>query len=376
MSEFSSLAVQPRRQAGTAPRRVLIVSDAAPHRNGVGAYYQDLMHHLGPWVDRIDIISPAIVDGQWQGGWMLPLPGDATQKFCIPNLMRLRQQMEAFAPDVVVIPTPGLFGMFGARYARQQGARVLVGFHTWYEKLTELYWNRVQGSLTRGYFEVSNRLIFRNADVVLANSEEMVGIAERIGAQQAALMGTPVSPLFLQRTPPRAPGAVRSVLFAGRLAAEKNLEGLIESARALPQLQYSIAGDGPQRALVEAAAEELPNLNYIGWLDREGLLAAMDSHDALILPSHVESFGTIALEAMARQRLVVVSNACGIADWPELAQPLLVKSADEDVTDVLRRALQLSEFEVAARARQARQAVVKHNDANLSLWLDFITGVS
>ena len=107
MSELTSLAIQPRRQAGTAPRRVLIVSDAAPHRNGVGAYYQDLMHHLGPWVDRIDIISPAIVDGQWQGGWMLPLPGDATQKFCIPNLMRLRQQMEAFDPDVVVIPTPG-----------------------------------------------------------------------------------------------------------------------------------------------------------------------------------------------------------------------------------------------------------------------------
>ncbi|WP_108125220.1 glycosyltransferase [Saccharospirillum mangrovi] len=376
MQEFASVAVQPRRRSNAAPRRVLIVSDAAPHRNGVGAYYQDLMHHLGPWVEDIDIISPAIVDGQWQGGWMFPLPGDATQKFCVPNLLRLRQQMEAFAPDVVVIPTPGLFGMFGARYGRQMGARVLVGFHTWYEKLTELYWNRVQGSLTRGYFEVSNRFIFRNADVVLANSDEMVGIAERIGAAQAALMGTPVSPLFLQRTPPRAPTAVRSVLFAGRLAAEKNLEGLLEAARALPQLRFSVAGDGPQRELIETAAQELPNLDYIGWLDREGLLAAMDAHDALILPSHVESFGTIALEAMARQRLVIVSDACGIAEWSELASALLVKSADEDVASVLRRATQLSEFEVAASARQARQAVVQHNQANLSLWLDFITGVS
>lgn len=376
MHDRSALALQPRRQSGAATRRVLIVSDAAPHRNGVGAYYQDLMHHLGPRVEQIEIISPSIIDGQWQGGWMLPLPGDATQKFCIPNLLRLRQQMEDFAPDVVVIPTPGLFGMFGARYGRQMGARVLVGFHTWYEKLTELYWNRVQGSLTRGYFEVSNRLIFRNADVVLANSDEMVGIAERIGAPRAALMGTPVSPLFLERTPPRAPGSVRSVLFAGRLAAEKNLEGLLDAARALPQLRFSVAGDGPQRALVEAAAAELPNLDYIGWLDRQGLLRAMDSHDALILPSHVESFGTIALEAMARQRLVVVSDACGIADWAELASTLLVKAGDEDVTAVLRRAMMLSEFEVASRARQARQAVVQHNQANLDLWLDFITGAS
>jgi len=373
MRNQTSLALQPNRSFDSAPRRVLIVSDAAPHRNGVGAYYQDLMHHLGPWVEQIDIISPAIVDGQWQGGWMLPLPGDATQKFCIPNLLQLRQQIEAFAPDVVVIPTPGLFGMFGARYARQLGARVVVGFHTWYEKLTELYWNKVQGSLTRGYFEVSNRLIFRNADVVLANSEEMVGIAERIGARAAALMGTPVSPLFLQREPPRAPSGVRSVLFAGRLAAEKNLEGLLDAARALPDLRFAIAGDGPQRALVEAAASELPNVDYIGWLDREGLLAAMDAHDALVLPSHVESFGTIALEAMARQRLVVVSDACGIADWQELAQTLVVKSSDEDVAAVLKRAMALSEFEVAARARQARQAVVQHNQANLDLWLDVIT---
>lgn len=373
MQERTSLALQPNRSTDSALRRVLIVSDAAPHRNGVGAYYQDLMYHLGPQVACIDIISPAIVDGRWQGGLMLPLPGDATQKFCIPNLLQLRQQMEAFAPDVVVIPTPGLFGMFGARYARQLGARVVVGFHTWYEKLTELYWNRLQGSLTRGYFEVSNRLIFRNADVVLANSAEMVAIAERIGAPRSALMGTPVSPEFLQREPPRVPSAVRSVLFAGRLAAEKNLEGLLAAARAMPQLHFAVAGDGPQRALVETAAEALPNLDYLGWLDREGLLAAMDAHDALILPSHVESFGTIALEAMARQRLVVVSDACGIADWRELAQCLVIKTSAEDVTAVLSRALALSEFEVAARARQARQAVVQHNQANLDLWLDFIT---
>jgi len=177
----------------------------------------------------------------------------------------------------------------------------------------------------------------------------------------------------LQREPPRAPSGVRSVLFAGRLAAEKNLEGLLDAARALPGLRFAIAGDGPQRALVEAAAAELPNVDYIGWLDREGLLAAMDAHDALILPSHVESFGTIALEAMARQRLVVVSDACGIADWQELAQALVVKKGAEDVTAVLRRAMALSEFEVAARARQARQAVLQHNQANLDLWLDVIT---
>ena len=354
--------------------RVLIVSDAAPHRNGVGAYYQDLMHHLRPRVDTIEIISPEIVDGEWQGGWMLPLPGDSTQKFCIPNLIGLRRRIEAFAPDVVVIPTPGPFGVLGARYAAGTGARVVVGFHTWYEKLTELYWNRVQGSLTRGFFEVSNRLIFRYADVVLANSEAMVDIARRIGAPKVALMGTPVSAPFLERPAPRAPARVGTVLFAGRLAAEKNIDSMIQAARDLTDVRFSIAGDGPLRAQVEEAAAQLPNLQYIGWLTRDGLMDAIDGHDLLMLPSHVESFGTIALEAMARQRLVVVSAHCGIADWPDLAEHLTVIPEHATLSQALNGLKALSEFELNARARQCRQAVLSHNDWNTRLWSSFVSG--
>jgi len=357
-------------------RRVLIVSDAAPHRNGVGAYYQDLMHHLSPRVDAIDIISPEIVDGEWQGGWMLPLPGDRTQKFCIPNLIDLRRRIESFAPDVVVIPTPGPFGVLGARYAAGAGARVVVGFHTWYEKLTELYWNRVQGSLTRGFFEVSNRLIFRYADVVLANSEAMVDIARRIGAPKAALMGTPVSAPFLERPAPRPPAQVGTVLFAGRLAAEKNIDSMIQAALQLTDVRFSIAGDGPLRTQVEDAAARLPNLQYIGWLTRDGLMDAIDSHDVLMLPSHVESFGTIALEAMARQRLVVVSPQCGIADWSDLAEYLTVIPEHSTLGQVLSELKTLSEFELNAQARQSRQAVLTHNEWNTRLWSRFVSGAS
>lgn len=356
--------------------RVLIVSDAAPHRNGVGAYYQDLMHHLVPWVVDIDIISPEIVDGQWQGGWMLPLPGDSTQKFCIPNLLDLKRRIEAFSPDVVVIPTPGPFGMLGARYASGFGARVVVGFHTWYEKLTELYWSRFQGSLTRGFFELSNRWVFRYADIVLANSEGMVDTARRIGARQAALMGTPVSAPFLNRQAPRAPARVSTALFAGRLAAEKNIDSIVAAAEALPTIRFSIAGDGPLRDSVVAAARRLPNLQYIGWLSRDSLMEAIDGHDVLMLPSHVESFGTIALEAMARQRLVVVSHHCGIVDWPDLSKHLTVIPEGRTLAGALAELSTRSEFELTAQARHSREAVLWHNDWNTRLWSSVVTEAS
>ncbi len=353
-------------------KRVLVVSDAAPHRNGVGAYYQDLVRHLEPRVASIQVISPEIVNGEWQGGWMLPLPGDRTQKFCIPNLISLRRRIEQFRPDVVVIPTPGPFGVLGARYAALVGARVLVGFHTWYEKLTELYWNRVQGSLTRGYFEISNRLIFRYADGVLVNSREMQATARRMGAERVALMGTPVSPAFLSCPPSRTPKRLGTLLFAGRLAAEKNLDGLFQAASELPGLKVSVAGDGPMRERVEQAAAELPNLQYLGWLARDEMIQAIDAHDALVLPSHVESFGTIALEAMARQRLVVVSEHCGIAQWPDLARHLTIIQPGATLAETLTRLRQKSEFEIAAQAHHGRQAVIAHNAWNTDLWCRFI----
>ncbi|HBG96736.1 MAG TPA: glycosyl transferase family 1, partial [Chromatiaceae bacterium] len=54
--------------------RVAIVSDAAPERNGVGAYYRDLAEHLKALGGRVDLISPRYRAGKWYGGLALPLP--------------------------------------------------------------------------------------------------------------------------------------------------------------------------------------------------------------------------------------------------------------------------------------------------------------
>lgn len=367
-----SHTVYPHRESDLADARVLIVSDAAPHRNGVGAYYQDLVQHLKPHVAAVKVISPSIIGGQWQGGWMLPLPGDSTQKVCFPNARLLKKRIERFAPTVVVTPTPGPFGVMGARYARQHGAKLIAGFHTWYEKLCELYGSRLNGKLTRGYFQVSNRLLFYKCDEVLANSREMVDIAKTLGAKSAGLMGTPVSQPFLETPLAALPNKAGSFLFAGRLAAEKNLPALLAAAKSLPQIQFSIAGDGPLRKMVEVAARTHANVRYLGWLKRDQLIEQMDAHDGLILPSQVESFGTIALEAMARQRLVVVSAACGITDWSALREGLIVIPEPSDMVSTLHNLYQQDGFTLAAQARRARTAVVEHNQWNTQLWLDLI----
>jgi glycosyltransferase involved in cell wall biosynthesis len=353
--------------------RVVVVSDAAPQRNGVGAYYHDLMQYLKTELDELTIISPVIDEqGKWHGGFMLPLPGDHTQKLCFPSFFKIKKQMQAIQPDVVLIATPGLYGVAGAYYGNKLGAKVLVGFHTWFEKLTELYWGRIQAAVNRAYFNFSNSLLFRWSNCVYANSDEMVDICKQLNAPCTRLVGTPVSYEFIHQPQSSLPDQCRRVLFAGRLAAEKNLQSIIAAAENHPDIEFSVSGDGPELGLVQDADNRLANFKYLGWLEREKLLSEMDQHDVVVLPSHVESFGTIALEAMARSRLTIVSSHCGIAQWPELKDGMVVIPADKTLSETLDEAVEWNKDQLHRSCQEGRERAVQLNDQSLSLWRDFL----
>jgi hypothetical protein len=89
----------------------------------------------------------------------------------------------------------------------------------------------------------------------------------------------------------------------------------------------------------------------------------------LVLPSKVESFGTVAMEAMVRQRLVLVSEACGITEWASLRQGLTVISSDCGLSQELQNCRKLSEFELFGRCHIARKVVFEHVQWNRELWL-------
>jgi len=356
------------KEAGTL--RVAIVSDAAPERNGVGAYYSDLAEHLKGVGARVEVISPRFRAGRWYGGLAMPLPGDPTQRFLFPSPALVRRRMARIAPNAVIVPTPGPFGMVGMHLAKRHQARLVVGFHTHFERLAELnnHWP-LFGMAAQAYLTACNRKLFREGDLVLANSPEMVEIARRMGARNVGLMGTPIPKRFLDEPSTGLRPRIEQVLFAGRLAPEKNLEAVVEAAEALPALRFIVAGDGPLRAWIEQQATRLANLSYLGWAKRRQILPLVDASDVLVLPSRVESFGTIALEAMARGRLVVVSSECGILSWDLLNRGLFQMRSNEPLSATLRRLCALDRALLERKAEIARSAARELNDRNLQHWL-------
>lgn len=106
-----------------------------------------------------------------------------------------------------------------------------------------------------------------------------------------------------------APGA--SILYFGRLSAEKGITDLLEAMRSLPDVKLQIAGEGPQRAELENRVDRLhlTNVEFLGQLSGEALHQAIMASQFTVLPSRAyETFGKSILESYACARPVIASD--------------------------------------------------------------------
>lgn len=354
-----------------APQRVAFFSDAESERNGAGSYYSDLIAQLAPRLSDAAIFQP---DSHRRrlGSLSLPLPGDPTQRLLTPDVPRLWKRIRRMQPDVIVSVTPGPFGLLGLAMARQLGCGFVTAFHTEFEALSRLYWNPLSRSIAAGYLTTVNRLLCRNSAEVLVHSSRLVPTVRGLGAPSVRVMGTPLPARFIDTPITAEARPLRQLVFAGRLAPEKNLEAVVAAARALPELRFVIAGDGPLRRQLERDTAALRNVNMVGWLDREALRALLDASDLLLLPSRLETFGSIALEAMARGRPAVVAENAGIHSWHALRDGLVALREGEDLADAIRRLQAQCPEARRVRALRAREAARALNDETLAQWLELV----
>lgn len=347
--------------------RVMILSDAAVHRNGVGSYYRDLCGNLKSNLADITLLSPT---RRSAGMYLfsLPLPGDATQSLRIPNAPRIAGLVRQRKPDVLIAATPGPFGLYALHCSRRFHIPLVTGLHTDYSELARLYWqNRAWRSIVQRYFRQINRNMLQASTIVAGVNPALCRMAHGFGAKKTVAVGSPLSRMYLES--PTAPrGRIRNILFAGRLAREKNLPAIIEAAARLPDITFHIAGDGPLRDSVHKASHALPNIRPMGWLSRAGLRDAMDACDLLILPSISETFGSVALEAAARQRPVLVSAACGIRDWPAFENAIHVIPQNGHPADAIRELTQLPPAAIMRSGYAAGQAARRFHEACLRQW--------
>ncbi|MFP4157551.1 MAG: glycosyltransferase [Opitutales bacterium] len=360
----------PETSSDPAPLRVAFFSDSLPERNGTGAYYHDLLGQLGQRVEAVEAFQPLPMKRHPLLSW--PMPGDPSQRIVAPNLRRIARAYRKLRPNVVVSITPGPFGLLGLYHAKRSQATFITAFHTDFAQLARIYWSPFSRKFASAFLNGANRFLCKRSACVLVNNSNLRADVEQLGARIVEVMGTPLQPLFLEKPQQPFPETIKRICFAGRLAKEKNIDRIIEAAALLPEIEFRIGGDGPLRTKLEEAAQQLSNVSFTGWLTREDLIELIDASSLLLLPSQIETFGSVALEAMARGRPALVSANAGIHDWPLLRDGLIAYDQQRPLVEAIQEVIDLPAEQLQARSTAARSAAETLNRQTIDQWVDVL----
>ena len=111
------------------------------------------------------------------------------------------------------------------------------------------------------------------------------------------------------------------VAYAGRLEWEKGVQDLLAAVPLVTATRgpvtLAIAGDGSQRASLEALAAHLgiaDRVRFLGFMPPDRVATLYAAADVVAAPSLYEPFGMVAIEALAAGTPVVVGDTGGLAE--------------------------------------------------------------
>jgi len=179
-----------------------------------------------------------------------------------------------------------------------------------------------------------------------------------------------------------------TVLFVGRLEPVKGIAVLLKAAalvvKRLPATRFVLAGSShpalPQEKLDALIREHglEKHVAQVGWLKKSELESWYAQASLCVVPSHYESFGLVALEAMAAGLPVVATRVGGLTELVEDGTTgWLVPAGDANamaaaVTRLLTNPAEAAAMGTAARERVHENFLVSQNaPLNLSLYKEF-----
>jgi glycosyltransferase involved in cell wall biosynthesis len=135
-------------------------------------------------------------------------------------------------------------------------------------------------------------------------------------------------------------------LFVGWLGEHKNVVGLAEAFARVEGGSLTYVGDGPLRGRLEGR----PGVRLVGRVPHDEVREWMAASDVVCLPSPVESFGQVLLEAMACARSVVATRVGGPPEFVTPEAGVLVDPTSVDsIAEGMQRAAALPRPNTDAR---------------------------
>lgn len=237
---------------------------------------------------------------------------------------------------------------------RRTGAKLVYDAHEDYPAMMSLY---LPGPMVRMLSWLERYLLHRvdytiTASTVFADKLRALGVApvSTIGNYQSLFPFDALTEAEVAAV--RADLGLQSddlaLVYIGGFSRNRQLLPLIEAAKDLPDVRVFLWGDGHQRDRVAAAAAQVPNVEYLGWLPAEDVPLYTCAADVIyycLLPDYpgaVYNAPNTLSNAMAAGRPIIANdvgdlgrivhqNSCGVL-LPEVT-PGTIRQAVETLRD-------------------------------------------
>ncbi len=164
---------------------------------------------------------------------------------------------------------------------------------------------------------------------------------------------------------PRGDRPLRLLAY-GRFSAIKNFDALVRAMRpfAVQDVELTLFGDGPDRALLSQLAAPLTHVKIEGATN--DISAHLEDCDAVIIPSRNEAFGLVATEARLAGRAIIVADVDGLPEQVGSAGMTTPLKHPGDISAAIRWALR-APLEVMGEA--GRGEVASQHDEIIERWI-------
>lgn len=322
--EAESLQVTPYNNLNTQrPLRVAVFTETfLPKTDGIVSVLCLMLQRLQEQGHKVILFGPPGGPEEYAGaeivgvgGPRLPFYPELRMNIPRRNIWR---KVKAFQPDIVHVVSPFFLGPFGLSYARSQNLPLLASFHTDLAGYAKHYGFGFIADPLWGYM----RLLHNQADVNLCPSTVMRDELRNRGFKRVRWWKRGID------TERFSPGprdeAVRMkltdghpddflVVNVGRQAPEKGIKELRDYIFPQEGVRLALIGDGPSHEHLQEHYRGTPTV-LPGYMHGEELIAAYRAADAFIFPSTTETFGLVALEAMACRVPVIAAETGGVLD--------------------------------------------------------------
>ena len=372
-------ALEAREPPPETQRIGLFSESFQPVQNGVTTSVLTLVAGLRARKHRVWVFAPAHQQQRQQETNVLRFPSFVTAfnreyPLAYPFLPRLAlaAHFHRLRLDIVHTHTPFVLGLTGANLALSRGVPLVTTYHTLYSQYSH-YLPFLPDSVTQTLLEYYLPWYYNRCAEIICPSHVAAEALRGQGVERPITViptGIPLPPT--EAIGPAARESLRArlgfssqtplLLYAGRLAQEKNIGWLLEVfARVrscLPETRLALAGGGPHREELEAQAAAL-GLNgsvlFLGPVSRREINTLYAAADVFCFPSPSETQGLVIGEARAAGTPCVVVDAGGAPETVRDGEEGFRVPADDPDGFAARITQILQQPELRSRLRAAAQ---------------------